>query len=151
MMGQGMGLVKEWGLGMGRDGSTQKPLPKHLGHETGHLCGGSPSCGCGPTCLHLVLVEYMVQGLSFEASAQALEDLFPCLLPMAMSVRIHNISALLCLGGKQLFICNFSLLPSSHTAIILLALSLPSMGLFSYVAMSNSNLRYASASFNFLR
>ena len=42
----------------------------------------------------------MVQGLSSKASAQALEDLFPGLIPVAMSVRIHNISGLLHLGGK---------------------------------------------------
>ena len=136
---------------MGRDGFTQKPLPKHLGHETSHLCGGCPSCGHGPVCLHLVLVDSMVQGLSSKALAQALEDLFPGLIPMAISVRICNISALWHLGSKQLFIHNFSLLPSSHTAIIPLALSIHMVGLFSFIAMFNSNLRYASASFVFSR
>ena len=76
-MGQGIGLVEEGVLGMNRDSSTQKPLPKHLGHETGHLCGVSPSCEHGPAYPHLVLVDSMVQGLSSKGSAQALEDLFP--------------------------------------------------------------------------
>ena len=78
-------------LSMGRDGSMQKPFPKYLGHETGHLCHGSPSCGHGPACLHLVLVDSMVQGLSSEASAQALEDLFPGCFPVTMSIKICNI------------------------------------------------------------
>ena len=100
MMGQGLGLQRRGPMGMGRDGSTPKPLPKHLGHETGHLCGCSSPSGCGPACLHWVLVNSMVQGLSSKASAQALEDLFPGLIPVAMSVRICNISALPYPGGN---------------------------------------------------
>ena len=43
-------------IGMGgyvsTDGGTWKSLPKHLGYETGCLCGGSPPCEWKPTCLH---------------------------------------------------------------------------------------------------
>ena len=53
--GSGDGTGRRGAMGMGRDGSTeegtQKPLPKHLGHETGCLCGGSPPCEQGPACL----------------------------------------------------------------------------------------------------
>ena len=60
-MSQRMGLVEEGALdgeegsmGMGREGSggIQRPLPKHLGHETGSLCRSSPPCEWQPVDLH---------------------------------------------------------------------------------------------------
>ena len=54
--GRGRTIGGEGSMGMGRggsiDGGIQKPLPKHLGHETGCLCRGSSPCEWGLVDLH---------------------------------------------------------------------------------------------------
>ena len=132
----------EEGIGVGVGGAQGRPLPKHLGHETGHLMGDSVHCDQGLGVLLQVCTDSRLQGLLSVSEVQGLlsvsevmtslpkacEGLFTglCSFCVAMSIKNLNISALLHLGGKQVFIHNlFSLLSSCHTDTNPLALPLP--------------------------
>ena len=47
MMGEGMGLVEEGGMGLGKDGSTQKPLPTHWAMKLAIIVGILPPVDMG--------------------------------------------------------------------------------------------------------
>ena len=111
----------------------QTPFPKHLGHDTGCLWGGSSEGG--PALHHLVLTD--------SSSKSGVEDQPPSL----WSIKVFRVSPLPCFG-KWLLIHNLCFCFSSQTNTIPLALPLHLKGVV-VVTMSkvlsnfpNSNFKY---------
>ena len=91
--------------GMGEDlggDATEKPLSKHLGHETGCLKEGLVPCGQGAGVLLQVHTDSKLQDPPSKA-CEGLSSGFWSFL-VAISVKIFNVLALPHLGSRQLFI-----------------------------------------------